>query len=124
MVALCARAVIHLICIEWNLTLLVVSNIINGFACIIFYFIHAIRIRCICVLIFPYFRIQRGPRIKKPPPVTETLILGGWFLNLLAPCRVHTMVSYFPSGWFLIFSQGGFLFSPSGEGLDLRAVVS
>ena len=65
-----------------------------------------------------------GSELRNHHPQGETLVLGGRFLNLLTPCRVDTLVSYFPSGWFLIFSQGGFLFSPSGEGLDLRAVVS
>ena len=63
--------------------------------------------------------------VRNHRPQGETLVLGGRFLNLLTPRRVDdTLVSYFPSGWFLIFSQAGFLFSPSGEGLDLRAVVS
>ena len=64
----------------------------------------------------------RELRNHRPPP--ETLVLGGRFLNLLTPCRVDTLVSYFPSGWFLIFSQGGFLFFPSGEALALRTLVS
>ena len=67
---------------------------------------------------------SEGRELRNHRPQCETLVLGRRFLNLLIPCRVNTLVSYFPAGWFLIFSQSGFLFSPSHEGLVLRVVVS
>ena len=46
---------------------------------------------------------SEGSELRNHHPQGETLVLGGRFLNLLTPCRVDTLVFYFPSGWILIF---------------------